>query len=467
MEEKYIAAIDLGTSKIALTVAKINGNDIQIVYYRETPSEGIRYSHVFNPKKASEPLKNAISQAEDELKIKIFQAVIGMPRYFVRQESDTTSIDRSNPNIGISVEEVESVKSIVTESHLTEEDELIYGAIAQSFSTEDCINQSENDIIGITGNTLEGNFKIFIGPKKQSDNIDLAINEIGIAIAKKYFIPAISARAILSEEETENGVALIDFGAGATSVTIYRDKLLRYYASIPFGGKIITSDIKSECNINERLAENIKLAYGACMPEKLQNLNEKILQIENENGVPTRQLPIKYLSEVVTSRVREIIDAILYKIQESGYADMLRNGIVLTGGGSNLLNCSNFIKEISGYNVRIGYPKHFFSSSGCNEIYSAGATASISMILAAKNDNIINCTDTISAIKPEEKVKKEQNIDTEGTLISPEEFGENISQREIIKEKVKRKVKDKNDKNPLKIAFGTISNLFDSTKEEI
>ena len=467
MEEKYIAAIDLGTSKIALTVAKINGNDIQIVYYKETPSEGIRYSYVFNPKKASEPLKNAINQAEDELKIKIYQAVIGLPRYFVRQESDTTSINRSNPNIGISVEEVENVKSIVTESHLMEEDELIYGAIAQSFSTEDCINQSENDIIGITGNTLEGNFKIFIGPKKQSDNIDLAINEIGIAIAKKYFIPAISARAILSEEETENGVALIDFGAGATSVTIYRDKLLRYYASIPFGGKIITSDIKSECNINERLAENIKLAYGACMPEKLQNLNEKILQIENENGVPTRQLPIKYLSEVVTSRVREIIDAILYKIQESGYADMLRNGIVLTGGGSNLLNCSNFIKEISGYNVRIGYPKHFFSSSGCNEIYSAGATASISMILAAKNDNIINCTDTISAIKPEEKVKKEQNIDTEGTLISPEEFGEYISQREIVKEKVKRKVKDKNDKNPLKIAFGTISNLFDSTKEEI
>ena len=87
------------------------------------------------------------------------------------------------------------------------------------------------------------------------------------------------------------------------------------------------------------------------------------------------------------------------------------------------------------------------------------------MILAAKNDNIINCTDTLSAIKPEEKIKKEQNIDTEGTLISPEEFGENISQREIVKEKVKRKVKDKNDKNPLKIAFGTISNLCDTTKD--
>ena len=125
-------------------------------------------------------------------------------------------------------------------------------------------------------------------------------------------------------------------------------------ASIPFGGRSITNDIKLECGTSESLAENIKLGYGACMPEKILTLRDKIIQINNHESGSCKQLSVKYLSEVITCRVREIIDACLYKIQESGFGGNLRNGIVLTGGSAVIPNLSTYVKELSGYNIRIG-----------------------------------------------------------------------------------------------------------------
>jgi cell division protein FtsA len=192
----------------------------------------------------------------------------------------------------------------------------------------------------------------------------------------------------------ENGVALIDFGGGSTSVTIYHGKVMRHYASIPFGGKNITDDIKSECQISERLAENIKLAYGACMPEKLQSLSEKVLQIMSSNNEPSKQITVKYLSEIITARIEEIIMAILYEIEESGFGDMLKSGLVITGGVAETANLSNFIYELSGYRVRTGYPKGQFSTVGCNGIKDPSAATSVGLILAAKDELGINCAQT-------------------------------------------------------------------------
>ena len=165
--------------------------------------------------------------------------------------------------------------------------EVIYGAVAQSFSTEDSLNELENDIVGMTAEKLEGNFKVFIGSRRHSINIDNVFNSMGIAIAKKYFTPGITARAVLKEEQMENGVALIDIGAGVSSVTIFKGKIMRYYAAIPFGGNSNTRDIKTECNFSFDLAENIKRAYGACMPGKLSAMGEKSIQIVDENDEPT------------------------------------------------------------------------------------------------------------------------------------------------------------------------------------
>jgi cell division protein FtsA len=412
MDDRYIAAVDLGTSKIAVTVAQVSSKGVQMLYYRETPSEGIRNSYVFNPMKAAERVKEAIADAENELKIKIHQVVTGLPRYEVHQVNARAEFERSDSESAISREEIDFLKNNAIDTYPLPDPErqIMYGVVAQSFTTEEYLNARESDIEGMVSDTLEGNFKVFVGRKRHSDNVDRVMNQVGVAVAKKYFLPEITANAILSDEERENGVALIEIGAGATSVTIYHNDIMRYYASIPFGGRSITCDIKLECGTSENLAENIKLGYGACMPEKLLTLRDKIIQINNRESGSCKQLSVKYLSEVITCRVREIVDACLYKIQESGFGGSLRNGIVLTGGSAVIPNLSTYVKELSGYNIRIGYPRQKFSYIGCPEINETSAVASVGMVLAAKDNPYLNCLSEPPAKYEEEE---EENLAAE------------------------------------------------------
>lgn len=462
MQERFIATADLGTSKIALSVAKITGENIQIIYYRETPSEGIHYSHIFNPRKVSAVLQSAIKAAEDDLGMKILQIVVGLPRYKVSEESASGKIERSNPGMCIEQEEIDNLKSIAQDDYPIEDKlrDTIYDAVAQSFSADELVGGDEQDIVGTTADVLEGNFKVFVGSKKYESYIDMAITPLGIACAQKCFVPHCIAEAVLTENEREGGVALVEVGAGVTSVTIYQNGILRHYGSIPFGAKSITTDIQHEFAFQESLAENIKLAFGACMPEKLQSMSDKIIQVNDEDNGTYVQLPVKYLSEVITSRAREIMDAVLYHIQESGYADRLHCGIVLTGGGANLTNLCGLIKEMSGYNVRMGFPRNrMFSADGCPGIGECSAVASVGMILAAKRNGTLNCMEEAPAKVEEVQVTEEPEEEQAGTVFDPEAF------EKVKKEKKAPAAAPKPKKEPViwKKFVNSVGDLFNNT----
>ena len=464
--DKHIVAIDLGSSKIALTVAKVNGEDIQIIYYKETPSAGIRYSSVFNVKHVTEPLREAIRQAEDELGIKITQAVVGMPKFPVRQESSNAEIHDRGYDTDITAEDVDNLKDFAKSLYPLEDEtkEAIYGAVAQSFSDGENFQIIESDIIGMTSDTLEGNFKIFIGKKNDLTKIDTVMTRSEVAAMRKYFTAESTAKAVLTNAEMENGVALIDFGGGCTSVSIYHGNIMRHYASIPFGGKNITHDIKTECQISETLAENIKLAFGACMPEKLQNLSDKIIHIRSNSAEPDKQLPVKYLSEIITARIEEIMMAILFEIEQSGFADMLRSGIVVTGGCARTANLGNFIYDLSGYKVRTGYPKKVFSCQDCDGIAETSAATSIGLILASIGDQTVSCA-VADGYRREVQVEVEEEKAPEGELF-PE------SQIEKVKPEPKKR---EPRENCLKVTFKKIGSrineawggLYDSINEDI
>jgi len=405
MEERYIATVDLGTGKLALCVARIYGESIEIIYYKETASDGIRQSRVFNPKRAADPLRKALKEAEGELGIKITQVVVGLPRYSVRQEMAPAGIDRNEGGKCITPQEIDDIESLALDTYpyINPEEEQIYGAVAQSFCADDMINLPKEDIIGMTGARIDGNFKVFVGKKKPVSNIGIMLNEAGVAAAREFFLPDATASAILTQEEKDNGVALIEIGAGVTSLSIYQGGILRHYTAIPFGGKVISTDIKYICGFKESLAENIKKAFGACMPDRLQSMSEKVVQVNYDEDGTFKQVEVKYLSEIITARVKEIFEAMLFTIQESGYADKIRSGIVLTGGGANLTGCGNFLKEMSGYNVRMGYPRHKnIIASGFPAMSETSAAASIGMLLLAKHDAHLNCT-----TEPEPKVAQD------------------------------------------------------------
>lgn len=399
--DRHIVAIDLGSSKISLTVAKVNGQDIQVIYYKETASNGIRYSSIYNDLHARKALEKAVQEAEAELDIKITQAVVGMPKFPIRQESGNAMIQDRGEGAEITEEDIATLKKFAQSVYPIEDDskEAIYGSVAQSFSDGENFQIIEEEIIGMGSDTLEGNFKIFIGKKGNLNKIDSLMNKSGIVPMRKYFTAESTARAVLRESEMESGVALIDFGGGCTSVSIYQGKIMRHYASIPFGGKNITNDIKSECQISERLAENIKLEFGACMPDKLLSLSDKILSISGNGSETNKQLSVKYLSEIITARVEEIIMAILYEIEKSGFADSLRSGIVVTGGVAQTANLANLIYDISGFRVRIGYPQKTFSCEGCDGLAETSAATAIGLIMSSINDSTINCA-TVKESEP-------------------------------------------------------------------
>ncbi len=459
MDERYIMAIDLGTSKIALTVAKIEGENIQIIYNRETPSDGIRYSRVNNPARAGAAIRKAIEEAESELGIKCRQVVAGYPKYEVVQMNGSFSVPRNEDDC-VTQEDIRNLRQLAMDSYADASlddsgKEVLLGAVAQSFNcSPDEFQIVERDIIGMTTSELEGNFKLFIGQAKYVNDMDIAFKRAGDVIAtRKYFTPDATAKAVLYDSEMENGVALIDLGAGVTSVSIYYGSIMRHYAAIPFGGKSITMDIKTICAIPEKLAENIKLAYGACMPDRLQNLGEKTLQISSGNALPSKQVSVQYLSQVITARATEIIEAVLYEIQESGFADHLRSGVVITGGGANLANISTLIKELSGYNVRMGYPKHVFSGS---DDFETNAAASVGMILMAKEEEYINCTATPPV--REEEVDEDKNVF---------EFADETEPETDEKSKPKKEPKKKKEKKGRwRMVKDNIGNVFGDIMEE-
>ena len=487
MEEKYIASIDLGSSKFGICVARVNGDDVQIVYYKETPSEGIRASLIANPMKASQKLKEAVREAEQELMIQILQVVVGMPRNEVAQVTASARIDRSNPDDYITAEEVATLKSIALETYPLDnpEKQIIYGAVAQSFSIDDEIQLVEDEVVGTLSSSLEGNFKVFVGNRSATTALDKIFNQLGISIAKKYFLPEVVARTVLTDEERSSGVAMVDVGAGVTSLAIYHGGIMRYYASIPFGGKAITGDLRTECSISEDLAEKIKKRFGACLPGKLASLSEKVLQIRITE--PYKEVPVRYISEIIDCRSREIVEAILYYIQESGLQNSLRSGIVITGGGAELANFISLVKEMSGYEVRKGYPRFMFSASVGSGVYATGATSAIGMVLAAKDDNLPDCVTVPEKVMEQEEEMMEVEVTDEtpaqntisgeelesgqtGNLISPEEFGEAVNKKEKKKKKTTT-VKVKKRPGILGIAWTKLKNTAldfydDENKEE-
>lgn len=472
--DNHVVAIDLGTSKIALSVALVNGRDIQVIYYKEIASAGIKYSGVLNVVNSSRQLAELIKDAEESLGIKITQAVVGMPKYSIRQESNSGKIQDRGEDTEITAEDVNILKNFAADNYPLDDpkNEAIYGVIAQSFSDGVNFQIIEEEIIGMTGDELEGHFKIFIGKRKSLNNINNLMNRIEVAPMKQYFTAATTAKMVLSESEMENGVALIDFGGGCTSVTIYHGKIMRHYESIPFGGKNITQDIKSELRISEKLAENIKLAFGACMPDRLLNMSEKVLHIRGNGIEEDKKVTVKYISEIITSRIEEIIYAILYSIQESGFADRIGSGIVVTGGVAQTVNLNTLIKEISGYKVRTGYPKNKFSIQGIDGVHDTSAATSMGLILSALEDNIINCTlnginkeslqkGNVAADKTETKEpESDEEIKTRGTAaIEKVETEENVDTKE-------EKDKEEEKKAPgfIKILWGKAQRFGENLK---
>lgn len=408
MEGNQIVTIDLGTKTIRLDVANVvDGEKIEVIYHNDFPSAGISHGKVVNPSKLGAVLRNAVSAAENFLSIRIEKVLVGC------QKCDIKSIDKTvclnlNESDKVTAETLDALKDLACDETMSDldENETILTATAQCFNAGDEFGVPAEDLEGMMVEHIEGKYKIFTGRTISEKQVDAAFREAGVDHIKPVFFGSEIGEAILSKNELENGAAIIDMGAGATAVYIFHSGVLRHFASIPFGGNSISSDIRFLCDIDEGLAENIKLGYGGCMPEKLESLGEKTLRIKDIDTGNQKEVTAKYLSEIISARAKEIIEAILYEIQESGYADKLKNGIVLTGGCAPTLNLCHYIKQLSGYNARLGCPSPsmFRSDSKLFRSPSSATTAAL-LLCGAKHTQSFIVQNRHVGIQPGAQIK--------------------------------------------------------------
>ena len=204
------------------------------------------------------------------------------------------------------------------------------------------------------GTQITANFKIFVGKKNSSVYTADVINRAGLNLKRIILEPMASAKAVLSEEEMELGVAMVDIGGGTTDLLIIQNNIVRHAAVIPFGGKIITSDIKIGCSIAEKNAEQLKVEHGCCYSPLAAD--KKTIFVNGINGREGREISVKLLSNIIEARASELFEAVYYEIERSGYKDKLKAGLVLTGGTSKLAHIKELAQVITGIETSLGAP---------------------------------------------------------------------------------------------------------------
>jgi cell division protein FtsA len=288
--------------------------------------------------------------------------------------------------------------------------------------------------IGICGRRLEANFHIVIGQVAAAKNIDKCIRRANLSVKDLILEPLASADAVLTEDEMEAGVVLVDIGGGTTDLAVYYDNIIRHTAVIPLGGNVVTNDIKEGCAILQRHAEQLKIQYGSALGDIAPE--DKVVAIPGISGRNPKEISFRSLAYIIQSRMEEIIDFINFEIQNSGYADKLAAGIVITGGGAMLKHLSQLMKFKTAMDVRIGYPNEHLTGPGRNEINQPMYATSVGLIMRGF-DYLETYKKSFNAAPQEDFEEKPADVLEPAEVTEDGQAGTGREQKTTLSEKIK------------------------------
>ena len=350
----YIAAIDLGTTKIVTVIGERKNNRFRIVAYAEAPSQGVKGGEVENIKLVADAVLPTLDKVKKDAGIdKIEEVFVGIAGQTIRCTENSTDLTRDNYEKEIDEAEIRRLEEDMKKMRVLP-GEVILHVIPQTYKIDNAL-EGVNDPVGRLGSKLSCNFHIIIGKSTSTLHTSRCIERLDMKLKHLFLEPIASARAILSDDEKELGVAMVDMGGGSTDLLIYHDNIVRHTAVIPFGGKSITGDIQKVCAIPLRDAERIKVQFGTCM-EACAEANRAI-EVGIKQHEP-RLIDHTLLAKIIEARMREIIAFVMSEIKKSGYAQKLGAGIVFTGGAAETRNLAEFIRLNTGMSFRIGSPEH-------------------------------------------------------------------------------------------------------------
>lgn len=351
---EYVAAVDLGTTKVVIAVAsRAEKNKVEIVALKELSSQGVLKGDVRNGEMASRVIKELKSKIETELNITIKEIYIGISGQHIRCTKASGYVFVQNSDCEVSEVSEADVKRLRDDMKNTviPIGQTIIAVLPQSYTLDDEADITEP--VGMEGRRLEARFNLIVGEDAAIERIRRTFQRVGLNVAGIILQPLASSEAVLSEDEKELGVAVVDIGGGTTDVCVFYDKIIRHIAVIPIGGNIINRDIK-EYGILERHVEKLKVSFGEAIAEKAQS--EKYINIPSVSGQAPKEIAIKALAGIIEARMEDIIDYVDAEIEKCGLKGKLGAGIVLTGGGATLKNLDQLFKAKLGCEVRVASP---------------------------------------------------------------------------------------------------------------
>jgi cell division protein FtsA len=378
IESNLIAAIDIGTTKIVALVGRKNSNGtLEVLAIEKVPSTGVKRGVVLNIDETMNAIQEVIDRIQSRLGYKLKDVYVGIAGQHIKSMRNRgyRFIDSSHEIKQSDVDHLYADNFKIP----VEAGEKILHVIPQDFVVD-----SENGIknpVGMSGRRLEGNFHIVLGRIASVNNIEKCFHKVNLRLNDMILEPLASSRAVITEEEKEAGVVLVDIGGGTTDVAIFHDGIICHTAVIPFGGNVITSDIKEGCSVLYKQAESLKVQFGSAIGDLERE--DMVVTIPGMPGWEPKEISFSNLAYIIQARMEEIIDYVAFQIEQSGYWDKLGAGIVLTGGGAELKNLDQLIKLRTGLDVRIGRPDLYVRGSLCPEVELPMYSTSIGLLLSA------------------------------------------------------------------------------------
>ncbi len=381
MEKQHFAVgLDIGTTKIVAMIGRKNEfGKLEILGIGKSQSLGVHRGVVNNITQTIQSIHQAVQDAELDSGVKISDVTVGIAGQHIRSLHHSDYITRANSEAVIGEHDLELLENQVHKLVMLPGEEIIH-VLPQDYKVD---GQAEiKEPIGMYGGRLEANFHVVVGQVASIRNIGRCVKSAGIDLDGITLEPLASANAVLSQEEKEAGVALIDIGGGTTDLAIFKDGIIRHTAVIPFGGNVITEDIKEGCSIIEKQAELLKIKFGSAWPG--ENKENEIVSIPGLRGRDPKEITLKNLSKIIHARVVEIIEQVYVEIKNYGHEERKKKliaGIVLTGGGSQLKHLKQLVEYITGMDTRIGYPNEHLAGESDSEITSPLYATAVGLVM--------------------------------------------------------------------------------------
>jgi cell division protein FtsA len=377
-QQKIVVGLDIGTTKIcAIVGVKNQFGKLEVIGMGKAPSDGVRHGMVINIDKTTNAIKKAIAEAEEMANINIGVVNVGIAGQHIRSSIYHNSITRQSHEGLISVEDVNNLTNDTYKS-VTPPGSKIIHVMPQDYIID--FEPGIKDPVGMQGTKLEADFHVITAHTTAIDNIRRCVNYAGLEVDNLILEPLASSLSVLTEEEKEAGVALIDIGGGTTDIAIFYDNIIRHTAVIPFGGNVITEDIKEGCNVMLNQAEQLKVKFGMAIAEEADH--NKVIVIDGFRNRAQKHISVKNLAHIIEARMEEIIELAYAEILNCRFSKKLSAGLVITGGGSQLQFLKQKIEHQTGMETRIGLPNEHLGKSKVEEIKSAMYATSVGLVLS-------------------------------------------------------------------------------------